>query len=58
MTRPSERELEHDIDDLRDAPAADDRDTVILKRTVVGTGWDGGDLEPGETETTVEEIEL
>ncbi len=57
MTNPSERELWHTVESLDESPT-DGPDTIILDETIVGTGWDGSDLEPDDTETTRREIEL
>jgi hypothetical protein len=57
MTNPSERELRHTVESLDETPS-DGSDTIILDETIVGTGWAGSDLEPGDTETTRREIEL
>jgi len=58
MTRKTRREIENDIKDV--APDDDTPAKIIIRRTVVGTDWDGGDddLEPGENVVEEKVIEL
>lgn len=56
MTRLSKREIERTLEGL--GATDDGPDRIEMKDTVVGTSWPGDDMAPGETETTVTEIEL
>lgn len=58
MTRRSKRELERAVDDLGEEAGVDMDTPIVIRETVVGTEWSGGELEPGETDTTVTEVEL
>jgi hypothetical protein len=62
MTRPSERELRNTVESF-DKTDDDAPERIIIKTTIVGTEWDGGDselaaLDPGETRTRKKVLEL
>jgi hypothetical protein len=56
MARRSKRELERALEEL--STEDDDHLEITLHETVVGTEWEGSDLDPGDVveETTVFEI--
>lgn len=54
MTRPSKRELEREIEGL--APDRDSPAEITVRDTVVGTEWEGGDLDAGERREETERI--
>jgi len=45
------------LDAVEDAVGDTDR-TFVIRETVVGTGWAGGDLDPDETDTETTEVHL
>jgi len=54
----SKRNIENRIEELEDQIGEEGDTTIVVRETVHGTEWSGSELAPGETETTVREVEL
>lgn len=54
----SKRNIKNRIEALEDRISDEGDTTIVLRETVHGTEWSGSELAPGETQTTVGEVEL